>query len=91
MEFKMDEVKTETTEEVTEETQNWDKEKQRADMEHANFLKAKGANEELQGKLDTYESRMSQLEEQIKVNQEKVEIAELDPLVTVPATSVKGG
>ena len=72
-----EEVKTETTEEVT---QDWDKEKQRADMEHANFLKAKSTNEELQGKLNTYESRMSDLEAKIKVNQEKVEIAELDPL-----------
>ena len=66
--------------EVVEETKDWDKEKQRADMEHSNFLKAKTQNEELTGKLETYEARMSTLENSIKVNQEKVEIAELDPL-----------
>jgi uncharacterized protein (DUF3084 family) len=75
----MEEVQKEQ-EVVETKEQDWDKEKQRADMEHANFLKAKSQNDDLQGKLDTYESRMSQLEAQIKVNQEKVEIAELDPL-----------
>jgi uncharacterized coiled-coil DUF342 family protein len=77
MEFNMAE---EVTTEVIEDTKDWDKEKQRADMEHANFLKAKSQNDKLSDKLNTYESRMSQLESQIKVNQEKVEIAELDPL-----------
>ena len=66
--------------EVVEETQNWDKEKQRADMEHANFLKAKASNDELTSKLSNYEARMASLENSIKVSQEQVEIAELDPL-----------
>jgi len=79
LEFNMPEQEVKTEEVVTEEN-NWDKEKQRADMEHANFLKAKSQNEELTDKLSSYESRMTQLEDQIKVNQEKVEIAELDPL-----------
>jgi seryl-tRNA synthetase len=73
------------TEEVQEkaevqENQEWDKDKQRADMEHANFLKAKGENEKLSAKITDFESKISSLEEQIKVNQQKVEIAELDPL-----------
>lgn len=75
---KTEEVQTEEVQ--TEETQGWDKEKQRADMEHANFLKAKSRNEELQSKLETYESRMADIESQIKEKQKEVEIAELDPL-----------
>ena len=72
-------VETEVIE-STDESQKWDKEKQRADMEHANFLKAKSQKDMLESKLGNYESRMEQLEKQIKVNQDKVEIAELDPL-----------
>ena len=60
-----------------ESTQDWDKEKQRADMEHANFLKAKTEKETL---ATTYETRIADLESKIKVNQDRVEIEELDPL-----------
>lgn len=68
---------TEVIEPKTDETKDWDKEKQRADMEHANFLKAKTEKETLAA---TYEARIADLESRIKVNQDKVEISELDPL-----------
>jgi chromosome segregation ATPase len=84
MEFDMtDAVETnEVNEEPkADDTKNWDKEKQRADMEHANFMKQKAQTEELAQRVSTYESKMASLEEQIKVNQQKqVEIQELDPL-----------
>jgi hypothetical protein len=63
-----------------EQTEEWNKEKQRADMEHANFLKAKQEKDLLAGKLDSMEQTISRLQEAIKVNQEQVEIGELDPL-----------
>jgi chromosome segregation ATPase len=61
-------------------TKDWDKEKQRADMEHANWEKANAANKELQSKVGTYESQIASLREQVKVNEAKIEIQELDPL-----------
>lgn len=71
---------TEEVQEVVETKPEWDKEKQRADMERANFLKAKSQNEQLTAKLSEYDSKIAELQSQIKVNQKEVEIAELDPL-----------
>jgi hypothetical protein len=64
----------------TESEKKWDTERQRADMEHANFLKAKTEKDELAGKITSYEGRIAELEKQIQVNRNKVEIGELDPL-----------
>lgn len=66
--------------EEVKDTKEWDKEKQRADMEHANFLKAKSEKDALASELGQTKSEIQKLREEIKVNQKKVEIAELDPL-----------
>jgi hypothetical protein len=58
----------------------WDAERQRADLERANFQRAKAEKEQLATKVSAYEGRIADLEKQIKVNAKSVEIQELDPL-----------
>jgi hypothetical protein len=75
-----DVVKTEAAVEPEDSQKKWDAERQKLDMERANFQRAKAEKEQLAGKVSVYEQKIADLEKQIKVNQSKVEIQELDPL-----------
>jgi predicted nucleic acid-binding Zn-ribbon protein len=59
---------------------DWNKEKQRADMEHANWEKANEAKKELEQRVSGYEAEVASLRNKLKVNESKIEISELDPL-----------